>query len=565
MDIYERVYQRIYQFYTSRKREDFKGNPAVLLEDVQPRLTLLTRALTGQATDIYPAEKYGGIKGEHILLPVKINMFESLETGIKFFIFRTVFHATELLYGKNDRDFTLQILFEQFPSTELIHTDLLKQMEDAFVKEELEFEREWLYGGHIEADFVDGELAQADDNVPQANNSVEAETEIEAKPVDSIETLMVDKKQQEDYVITHNFEKVETAEEFSGIWRDFDGDDSLEHHQDALDEINMRQTVRVDDMVHSIYKAQFASNLTVGESEQLKESGHFISYPEWSYHAKAYKPDYCRVYPLLYMALPNDYGKRTLADNNALLTSLKRTFSRYNNQLSKVNRLSQGEDFDLDAVIDHKIEVLAGQTPTDKIYVTKQKKKKQLSLLFLMDLSLSSDGYTAGNRIIDIEKQVAILLGEVWEEYEVDFQVDGYFSKTRNFCTYITLKQFDDSWEHGKRNIGAITPQGYTRIGPAIRHAGELLKKRRNQNRWVILLSDGKPNDYDRYEGQYGIRDVKKALLELKKDHIQSYAFAIEKQAQFYLPQMFGNDHFSILSSPTELAKAMAHLYGRMI
>ena len=185
-------------------------------------------------------------------------------------------------------------------------------------------------------------------------------------------------------------------------------------------------------------------------------------------------------------------------------------------------------------------------------------------MLFLLDLSLSSDGYAKGNRIIDIEKQVSILFGEVLNENFVDFQIDGFYSKTRNNTTYITLKSFEEPWQKAKHKIGAVQPQGYTRIGPALRHASAILKKRDMRKKWLILLSDGKPNDYDRYEGKYGIQDIKQALREMQGDGINNYAVAIEEQAKYYLPQMFGNNHYNIISSPVEMINSLTKLYKRI-
>jgi nitric oxide reductase NorD protein len=165
---------------------------------------------------------------------------------------------------------------------------------------------------------------------------------------------------------------------------------------------------------------------------------------------------------------------------------------------------------------------------------------------------------------MDVEKQMVILFGEVLNEHFVDFQIDGFYSKTRNNTTYITLKSFDESWQKSKMRIGAIQPSGYTRIGPALRHATALLNKRAKRKKWIILLSDGKPNDYDRYEGKYGIEDVKQALREMGADGINNFALAIEEHAKYYLPQMFGKNHYNILSSPMEMVNSLAKLYERI-
>ena len=97
-----------------------------------------------------------------------------------------------------------------------------------------------------------------------------------------------------------------------------------------------------------------------------------------------------------------------------------------------------------------------------------------------------------------------------------------------------------------------------------MRHSGALLEKRESKNKWVIFLSDGKPNDYDKYEGKYGINDVKQALKELKKNQINTYALAIEAQAKYYLPLMFGQNHYQILTHPDDLLKSMVKLYEKI-
>ena len=161
-------------------------------------------------------------------------------------------------------------------------------------------------------------------------------------------------------------------------------------------------------------------------------------------------------------------------------------------------------------------DVHAGRTPSDKVYISDRNKQKDLSILLLLNTSLSSDSYADGNRVIDVEKQTAILFGEVLNEYNIDFSIHGFHSKTRNYLSYNTLKAFDEKWEQAKYRTGSLHPSGYTRIGPALRHSGALIKGRETKNKWVILLSDGKPNDYDRHEGKYGINDVKQAINHMR-------------------------------------------------
>lgn len=570
MDLYERVFQGIFKRLSPNQKAHFKLYPEAKLSDLSNRLTILSRMVSGTDVEIHTAENVGGLRKKTILLPSSLHFLPTYELNVKHYLYRTIWHSYEceqLLTNSNKSLAEIKESFgKEYPTVKSLEKELFDALGESFLTENVEFNEQWLYGKEYEdrISFIDGSIQDA--NVLKSEEDEEKEvTEIEAKPIDEVESIAVDKKKQEDYVFTHNFEKVETLDEFNGTWRDFDGEDELQQHKEALDELHLKNTVRVNDTAHSVYKAEFASNLTIAESKTLESSDAYYLYPEWDFSSRAYKNKHCKVFPVLYLSPPNEYAQRTLWDNLKIHKELQAEFSRYNNEFAKRSRLAQGDHINIDDVTDFLVASKAGKTADDKIYLGSQKKKKKLSLILLLDLSLSSDGYAANNRVIDIEKQVAILMGEVWNEYEIDFQVDGFYSKTRNFCIYTTLKQFDQKWTQGKYNIGSISPQGYTRIGPALRHAGALLKKRENKNKWVIVLSDGKPNDFDQYEGNYGIKDIKKAIEELKNNHINSFAFAIEKRAHYYLPQMFGHDHYKILHSPKQLIRAMSKLYGRLI
>ena len=118
-------------------------------------------------------------------------------------------------------------------------------------------------------------------------------TVLKANAVEEIKTIEVDKKSnKEDYVMTHNFEKVETADEFNGNWRDFDGEDELQDHQDALEELSMKYTVRVDDTAHSVYQVDFVENTTISESAEMDDQGFHLKYDEWDFSKTSYKTNF---------------------------------------------------------------------------------------------------------------------------------------------------------------------------------------------------------------------------------------------------------------------------------
>ncbi len=556
----------------------------VTLAAIKPRLTIMARALTGNPIEIFPAEREGGYKNNNFFLPVSFAEFPTLEENLTFYHFRMLYLCVQQRLNYNwtseeiepelalsqqkaleTSDAVLAILFQEFSISE----SFLAKAKEHFIqktdaKKGPEFS--WLFGKWMknEPEIESENVLQNFSDKTKKPNEIQPLTTLKAKAVEEVITVELDKKQQEDYVMLHNFEKVETAEEFNGNWRDFDGSDELEDHQDALEELNMKYTVRVDDTAHSVYQSDFMENTTISESASVDEKGFHHSYDEWDCSKNTYKENFCKVYPKLQLKTDADYYKKTIAKNASILMGLRKMLTNVDNKMQQQKRQTQGDEFDIDAITDLYVDVHSRRTPSDKIYVSNRKKEKDLSILILLDISLSSDGYAAGNRVIDVEKEVSILFGEILNEFNIDFSIDSFYSKTRNYSTYLTIKDFDENWNVAKHKVGAVEPSGYTRIGAALRHAGVRLDKRSTKNKWVILISDGKPNDYDKYEGKYGVNDVKQALRELNSKNINSYALAIEAEAKYYLPQMFGQNHYQILTTPVELLQSLVKLYEKI-
>jgi len=584
MALDEFLYGKIANYFKRRKQSAVDTDEkTVQLEDIKSRLTLFARAITGKPIEIYSAEREGGYKNNNFFLPSVFLEFSTYEQNVSFYLYRVLYLSIQKNLNinwnnnleqsledaqkeaQNSSDKVLDQLFKEFPISEKLHREFKAHFK-AKATEKKPADFTFLYGKWMRNE-PESDLGNKLKNFSEkAKKAIEDEIKTikKANPVEEVITLEVDKKQQEDYVMTHNFEKVETAEEHEGGWRDFDGDDELDKHGDALQELNMKFTVRVDDSVHSVYQADFVENITVSESEEANSKDHYIEYDEWDYSKRKYKENFCKVYPKTISETDVDYYKKTIRENASTLMGLRKMLTNVNNKFQQQRRLSQGEEFDLDALTDLYTDVHSGHTPSEKIYLSKRKKEKDLSILMLLDISLSSDGYAAGNKVIDVEKQVSILFGEILNEFNVDFSIACFFSNTRNYATYQTIKCFDDDWDKAKYKVGAVQPEGYTRIGAALRHSGALLEKRDTKNKWLILLSDGKPNDYDRYEGKHGINDVKQALRELNEQNIHSYALAIEAQAKYYLPQMFGQNHYQILTTPVELLESLVKLYEKI-
>jgi nitric oxide reductase NorD protein len=157
-----------------------------------------------------------------------------------------------------------------------------------------------------------------------------------------------------------------------------------------------------------------------------------------------------------------------------------------------------------------------------------------------------------------------LVLTEVLAQWRDRVGIAGFYSNTRRDCRFVLLKPFNEPWPRCIAALASLEPMGYTRIGPALRHGVALLERQQAARKLLLLISDGKPTDYDRYEGRYGIADVRQAIREAHQARIHTYALAVDVQAKHSLPQMFGRGNFQILPHPTHLVRGLTDMYRRL-
>ncbi|TGM58885.1 nitric oxide reductase activation protein NorD [Leptospira adleri] len=559
----------------------------VTLTEIKDRLSILAKALTGENIEILTAEREGGYQRNRFFLPKEYSHANDDDRNSEFYIFRILYLTEQRRLRLNWKDgsdkgkeesrekakfffaIVLESLKERYPGAagliasviEIENTFQNKNIQNSKITPDLSF----LHGSWMSAPFETND--KKDVGTPNVaskrENSIETEEEGIAR--EKAESIEIDKKSQEDYTLQHHFEKVDTIEEFNGNWRDFDGSDELSEQKEALQELDLRNTVRSDDPTHSIFRTEFLFGSGVPDIRDARADEKSIPYDEWDVSKKKYKKGYCRVFPQELVREDPVFSRRALAENISVLNTLRSRFNRFVNERTAVKRQLDGEDLDLDSIVDYLTDVLCSRSPSERIYLSKRKMLRDISILVLTDTSLSTDSFVDNRRILDVEKTSLILFGQLCSEFGDRFQMDCFSSRTRNHCDYFSIKKFEEPWERAKNKIGAIQASGYTRIGPAIRHALARIKRETSSKRWILLLSDGKPNDYDRYEGRYGIEDVKQAIRECEKYKVGFYALAIDKQAKQYLPSMLGYSSYRILPNPSRLPDALTDFYMKLL
>ncbi|WP_074856704.1 hypothetical protein [Nitrosospira briensis] len=129
-----------------------------------------------------------------------------------------------------------------------------------------------------------------------------------------------------------------------------------------------------------------------------------------------------------------------------------------------------------------------------------------------------------------------------------------------------TLKDFDETGGSlAQRRIAALEPQRYTRAGAAIRHTASLLATCAAEHRLLILLSNGKPNDVDQYEGRYGVEDMRQAVAEAALQSIHPFCITVDRHAPQYLAGIFGPGRYAVLQHAQLLPVVLVDILRKLI
>lgn len=292
--------------------------------------------------------------------------------------------------------------------------------------------------------------------------------------------------------------------------------------------------------------------------------GPGIALPEWDYRKQTLVKDHCRLQPML----------AADARSLELPPHLKRTARRLRNQFqllapSRTWRRGQhdGCELDLDAWLRFAAERATGSRATDPgLYRDLRVGDRDLACLLLADLSLSTDAWISNEqRIIDVIRDSLFLFAESLAGTGDRFAMYGFSSRYRDHVRFQHIKAFEEAYDGRVRGrIGGIRPGFYTRMGTAIRHATTLLTRQPANRRLLLILTDGKPNDLDHYEGRYGIEDTRHAIVEARQQGLQPFCVTIDQRAGDYLPHLFGSNGYIVIRRPAELPSRLPLLYMQL-
>ena len=392
-----------------------------------------------------------------------------------------------------------------------------------------------------------------DDDLEDSDNKRQDQTQKQRKGAAA-------KNSQDDapMVIFFRAESILSWAENIGVNRSSDDDEDDLAAADDMDSIAVQQDTRSRSS-----RVKFDLDLPSAFADDTIVRAGFLL-PEWDYQKATLIEKHCRVEEVLpkdavACAIPIELQREA--------RKVKRQFQTLTPLPERLFRQKDGDTFDLDALVNHQIDRKVGHAYADDgLYIQHRHKHRDLSCLLLADLSRSTEaGISDDKRVIDIIKDSLFLFSEALHSCGDRFAMLGFSSRRRDPVRISLLKGFEETYNNEVRGrISAIKPGYYTRMGAGIRYATLGLQAQKSRQKLLLILSDGKPNDIDQYEGRYGIEDTRHAILEAKRLGITPFCITIDNKGGHYLPYIFGASHFVLVRKTADLPDQLLTLYRQV-
>jgi hypothetical protein len=308
----------------------------------------------------------------------------------------------------------------------------------------------------------------------------------------------------------------------------------------------------------------------------LEEGEVAFNYDEWDRDLTDHRTGWCRVIEKRVRTGDSIFVEQTRERHKGVISSIRHQFQMMKPEnLMRVANELDGEDYDLNAVIDYIIDRRADGHQSERLYTKRLRRHRDVAVSFLLDQSSSTartigrhplQPYThPGRRIIEIEKEGLVLMSEALEAVGDVYSINGFTSEGRRNVKFYIVKDFNERYsEEVMRRIGGITYQNNTRLGAAIRHAAARLARQEARTRLLIVLSDGRPYDHDYGDARYAREDTREALHQTKLQGITPFCITIDRESESELRDLYGDIGYTIIDDVMSLPERMPGIYRRL-
>ncbi|OBK35637.1 nitric oxide reductase activation protein [Mycobacterium sp. 1245111.1] len=296
--------------------------------------------------------------------------------------------------------------------------------------------------------------------------------------------------------------------------------------------------------------------LTPEASSDVEQDG--MKYPEWDANRGAYRPDWCTVREVEPEIKPAATGFIECAG------AVRRPLARLGMGLHRQRRQYQGDDIDIDAAVETRVELLARSVPSDAVYLDSLRRRRELSVLVLLDISGSAaEPGTLGRTVHQQQRTAAANLVVALHDLGDRVSLYGYYSQGRAAVRLVPVKRFEDHLDAAVfKRLNSLEPGAYSRLGAAIRHGSTVLDQRGGTpRRLLVVLSDGLAYDHG-YELVYGAADARHALDEARRRGIGCVCLTVGAATDVgSLRKVFGSTAHAAVGRPEQLSDVIGPLF----
>ncbi|MEQ1672253.1 MAG: VWA domain-containing protein, partial [Hyphomicrobium sp.] len=371
-----------------------------------------------------------------------------------------------------------------------------------------------------------------------------------------------DQPARKDSLVLYKFESILSWAEFLNVNRRVDDDDQ-ESAKKASDDLNEINLARVPQKARA--RLRMHLDLSPADCDFEHIAGKHL-YPEWDHRTKRYLPDYCRVLAGPAEPISEPLPSMTDAKTRRRISRVRRQFEALRPKRVHLTRQIDGDDIDIEAAVEARIDLAATGEHSDRIYRASRNEERDLAVSILLDASRSTESVIGGRPVIDIAREALVALAWGLHACGDETAIHAFSSLRRDRVFIQSCKDFSEPMDQQvEAKIAGLMPGHYTRLGAAIRHVSNGLTKRPRQRRLLLVLTDGKPNDLDHYEGRHGVEDTHMAVREARRQGQSVFGITIDSKSQFTFARIFGASGFVVVPDPEKLTAVLPQLYAHLV
>lgn len=376
-----------------------------------------------------------------------------------------------------------------------------------------------------------------------------------------------DQAERTDSFILHKFEAILSFAEFLNLNRrvEDDDDDSARKAADDQDEIGLGQLSKAP-----ATRLKLHLDLAPEDVDREALSGQ-STYPEWDVRTATYLPAHARV---LSSRLEASLATPPFRDDpraSARIRAVRRQFEALRPSRVSTPGHPDGDELDTDRAVRARVDFYACGEGTDRVWRQTRPQARDLAVSILLDVSRSTESAIPGHghegrSVIDIEREALAALAWGLDAVGDSFAIHAFSSLKRNRVFVQEAKGFNEPMSEAiEQRIAALKPGHYTRLGAAIRHMSAGLAKQSRKRRLLLVITDGKPNDLDHYEGRHGIEDSMMAVREARRAGHSVFGITVDRDGKSWFPRIFGQGGFALIPNPDKLTQALPQIYRQLV